>query len=154
MIKDTLKLSAHQNINIYDRSAKPYKKLIEESLLIKFEERGILLNSISIQVLDLSGRASTRLRIANINTIKQLVDCSENTLLNIPHVGITIVDEIKNKLNLYLTKELNKKYYKPFTTSKASESQQMKRTLAKENNPFLLFKGMSKLLQRLGYRNK
>ena len=108
MIRDKLIFSSHEVFHTNDKQTRPLRLLVEEPILTKLEEQKLQLSTISVKVLDLSGRASTRLKIADISTIEQLISCSENTLLNIPHVGITIVEEIKNKLNLYLSGELNK----------------------------------------------
>ena len=86
---------------------KPHAGIVEPSLLARLEGREAqfwaeLLHRISAKELGLSGRASSRLRIANISTIQQLIHCAQSDLLSITHPEISIAEEIKNKLNSYL----------------------------------------------------
>ena len=73
---------------------------------MQLEEQGIDLNAISAGWLDLSVRASKRLRTASIANLQQLIDCTRSDLLNIDGLGITTIEEIKDKLNACLSKML------------------------------------------------
>lgn len=89
-------------------SIEHHARIAKTSLLAQLETRGIQLNKISVQMLGLSERASKRLRTAKINTIQQLVNCAESDLLSIDGLGIITVEEIKSKLNSYLTNMLSR----------------------------------------------
>jgi DNA-directed RNA polymerase alpha subunit len=121
MIRDKLVPTVPEITRNHSKQTRSYKLLVDEALIAKLEEQKVQLNTVSVKVLNLSGRASTRLKIANINSIDQLINCSEYTLLNIPHVGITIVEEIKSKLNLYLSKELNNSNSRLFNRINAAD---------------------------------
>jgi len=153
MIRDKLVPTAREVTHNHNKYTKPYKLLVEETVLAKLEDKKIQLNTVSVKVLNLSGRASTRLKIANIGTIEQLVNCSENTLLNIPHVGITIVEEIKSKLNLYLSEEFNKRDSKLFNNNVADVKRSSHSSSIQES-PYSLPNVMSKLLKRLKHERK
>ena len=51
-----------------------------------------------IEDLDLSVRSYNCLKRAGIHSVRQLVECSENDLLNIRNFGAKSIEEVKDKL--------------------------------------------------------
>jgi len=76
--------------------------IVDKSLLARLEEVKAPLDSISVQVLGLSARGYNALKHANVDTIQQLIDHTENDLLSIPNIGVTTLGDIRNKLNSYI----------------------------------------------------
>lgn len=97
-------------VNLSSGHAKPltghHSEIAEPLLLTQVKDQGIDLNTTSVGWLDLSVRASKRLRTANIANLQQLVDCTEGDLLSIYGLGIITIEEIKDKLNACLRKTL------------------------------------------------
>ncbi len=85
---------------------KPLVGMVEAPLLARLEDENAPLDRISVQVLKLSARGYNALKNAAINTIQQLVDCTENDLLSIRNIGVTTLDDIRNKLNSYIATTL------------------------------------------------
>jgi DNA-directed RNA polymerase delta subunit len=76
--------------------------IVDESLLTILNEGETPLDRISVQVLGLSARGCNALKNANVNTIQQLIERAESDLLSIRNIGITTLNDIRNKLNSYL----------------------------------------------------
>jgi len=89
--------------------------LVNPSLLDKLQAKGVPINQISIQDLDLASTITYRLRMANLNTVLELASCTENDLINLPGIGIVWASEIKRKLNMYV-RMINVSESKPKTT--------------------------------------
>jgi len=83
------------------------KEMIEAPLLESLEHQGDPLDKISVEVLGLSEQELNELRIFNINTIQELINCAKSGFLSIPDLGITTIGEIKKKLNSYLSGRLS-----------------------------------------------
>lgn len=84
-------------------STKSHARIVDKSLLARLAEGKAPLDKISVQVLGLSARGYNALKNAKVNTIQQLIDRTESDLLRIPNIGVTTLDDIKNKLNYYLS---------------------------------------------------
>ncbi len=76
--------------------------MVEASLLARLEDEEAPLDRISVRVLGLSARGYNALKNANINTIQQLINRTESSLLSIRNIGVTTLDDIRNKLNSYI----------------------------------------------------
>jgi len=76
--------------------------IIDQRLLDRLDAEGILLDKISVDVLGLDNRQLRRLTATGIRDIRQLSNCTEKDLLNIPHFGNSTVGQVKAKLNSYL----------------------------------------------------
>jgi len=76
--------------------------IIDRCLLDRLDAEGIVLNKISVNVLGLDDRRLRRLTATGIRDIRQLSNCTEGDLLNIPHFGSSTVGQVKAKLNSYL----------------------------------------------------
>jgi hypothetical protein len=76
--------------------------IIDQCLLDRLDAEGILLDKISVDVLGLDNRQLRRLTAIGIRDIRQLSNCTEGDLLNIPHFGSFTVGQVKAKLNSYL----------------------------------------------------
>lgn len=76
--------------------------MVEASLLVRLADEETPLDSISVQVLGLSARANNALRRSNIESILELANCTESDLLSIRNIGITTLEEIRNKTNHYV----------------------------------------------------
>jgi len=72
-------------------------------LLARIADRGLNLSEMDVWPLYLGVRASKRLEAAGISTIQRLATSTEYDLLNIDGLGVTTLQEIKKKLNSYLT---------------------------------------------------
>ncbi len=81
--------------------------MVDARLLAMLEAKGVPLHEISVEVLGLSGRQSSRLSAVGIRNMQQLSNCSQSDLLSVPRFGISTVRQIKAKLNAYLTAILN-----------------------------------------------
>jgi hypothetical protein len=76
--------------------------IIDQCLLDRLDAEGILLDKISVDVLGLGDPKLRRLTSTGIRDIRQLSNCTEEDLLNIPHFGSFTVGQVKAKLNSYL----------------------------------------------------
>jgi len=86
--------------------------MVEAALLAQIEAQRAPLDRISVQVLGLSSRANNALERGNIDTIQRLINCTDNNLLTIRNIGITTLEEIRNKLYSYIHKMLRKADWK------------------------------------------
>jgi len=169
MIKEMLNPLTYQVTRMHPQASKPagknkgpsqlritksHRAIVDASLRARLESKEILLNTTSVQVLGLSGRAYTRLRIANINTVEQLINCTESTLLNIPHVGVTTAEEIKKKLNSYLVERLARNDLESHIKQGKANTEKVSIPSIQKGASFSLLKPIDKLLKRLGYRRK
>lgn len=99
---DISQFSGENNGSLLESMAECQIGIVDESLLVKLEEEKPPLDKISVKVLGLSSRGYNALKNSNINTIEQLIDCSENDLSSIRNIGITTLYDVKNKLNSYI----------------------------------------------------
>ena len=77
--------------------------LVEASLLSRIQGKQLTLQACDVRELGLTMRTLRRLRKAHINTLQDLVHCTESDVLYIPRVGTTTLEEIKVKLNARLS---------------------------------------------------
>jgi len=78
-------------------SKREYSKTDAQKLIEKAP-----LDRIDVQVLGLSARGYNTLRRMNIDTIQQLIDCTDKDLLSLRNMGVTTLADIGNKLNSYI----------------------------------------------------
>jgi RNA polymerase sigma factor (sigma-70 family) len=83
-------------------------QLADISLINHVRDRGIDLNKIGINVLELTPAVSASLRSANIRTLEQLSICPRNTLLHLRSIGIGRLAQIEKDLNSLLKSMLTK----------------------------------------------
>jgi DNA-directed RNA polymerase alpha subunit len=83
------------------------RMIIEASLLAKIKAKGLPLQEYNIEALGLTTRTAKRLRMAHINTVQDLVNCTESDMLYIPRVGVATLENIKSKLRAYLSMNVN-----------------------------------------------
>lgn len=76
--------------------------IVDEFLLERLKHQHIALSKIDIAMLDFSARARNVLRRADIHTLAQLSNCTQNKLLNLPQLGKTTYGEIETKLHAFL----------------------------------------------------
>jgi len=81
--------------------------MVEASLLLRLTDEETPLDSISVQVLGLSARANNALGRSNIESILELANCTESDLLSIRNIGLTTLEEIRNKTNHYIKNMLS-----------------------------------------------
>ena len=81
--------------------------MVDARLLAMLEAKGVPLHEISVEVLGLSGRQSSRLSAVGIRNMQQLSNCSQSDLFSVPRFGVSTVGRIKAKLNSYLRAILN-----------------------------------------------
>jgi len=75
--------------------------------LKKYPPQGrIPLDKLSTKVLGLSTRAYRALRNVNINTLQQLIDCTESDLLRVYGLEVTTANQIKTRLDSYVVARL------------------------------------------------
>ena len=72
--------------------------LEEDSIFVEIDESDNGNLDTPIEDLDLSVRAYNCLKRQGVNTIGQLVECSENDLLNVRNFGAKSIEEVKDKL--------------------------------------------------------
>lgn len=82
--------------------------LVEASLLSRIKGKESILQVYYVSELGLTLRTLRRLRKAHINTLKDLVHCTESDVLYILRVGTTTLEEIKGKLNARLSMILSR----------------------------------------------
>jgi len=70
----------------------------EDSIFVEIDETDNGRLDTPIEDLDLSVRAYNCLKRQGVNTIGQLVECSENDLLNVRNFGAKSIEEVKDKL--------------------------------------------------------
>lgn len=70
----------------------------EDSIFVEIDESDNGHLDTPIEDLDLSVRAYNCLKRQGVNTIGQLVECSENDLLNVRNFGAKSIEEVKDKL--------------------------------------------------------
>jgi len=85
---------------------KSYSGIAHKLLLEKLKNEKPPIDKIGVQVLGLSARGYNALKNANINTIQKLIDCPRSDLVSIRNVGVTTLDDIRNKLNSYINTTL------------------------------------------------
>ena len=83
----------------YEKSGLPLKKFFNTSGML-YKELGLKdkLLEMTIEELDLSVRSYNCLKRAGIHSVRQLVEFSENDLLNIRNFGAKSIEEVKDKL--------------------------------------------------------
>jgi hypothetical protein len=82
-------------------------KLLNESLIDQLKDRKIDLDKIRIECLGLSTRAINALKIHNINTVFELINCPDNRILSMRNLGQTSLNKIKEKLSFFIEYLLN-----------------------------------------------
>lgn len=83
--------------------AKRSAPMVDARLLAMLEAKGVPLHEISVEVLGLGSRRARKLSAVGIRNMQQLSNCSESDLLSVPRFGVFTVEQIKAKLNSYLT---------------------------------------------------
>lgn len=77
--------------------------IVDPDLQPFLEDEGHLFRGIGVQVLGLDGSTSRRLKGARIYRVLELCYCSEDDLLHVRGIGRARLEEIRRKLNSYLT---------------------------------------------------
>lgn len=72
----------------------------EESIFVEYDGTDTGRLETTIEDLDLSVRAYNCLKRQGVNTIGQLVQCTENDLLNVRNFGAKSIEEVKEKLKM------------------------------------------------------
>ena len=83
-------------LGLYEKSM-PNTLSWEEKLKV-VKEAGFDYLEMSIDELELSVRSYNCLKRASIHSVRQLVEFSENDLLNIRNFGVKSIEEVKDKL--------------------------------------------------------
>ncbi len=83
-------------------TTKSHVGMVEASLLARLEEGKAPLDRISIYLLGLNARGYNALQGVGINTVQQLIECTESYLLRRRNIGVTTLDDIRYKLNSYI----------------------------------------------------
>jgi len=96
-----------QGHSLVRRLTKRPAPMVDARLLAMLEAKGVPLHEISVEVLGLSGRQSSRLSAVGIRNMQQLSNCSQSDLFSVPRFGVSTVGRIKAKLNSYLRAILN-----------------------------------------------
>lgn len=78
--------------------------ILSKPLLEELQVKAEYLKETNISVLSLSVRSSNGLRRNGIDTIYKLIHCSERDLFRIRNIGVTCVEEIKDKINNFINK--------------------------------------------------
>lgn len=72
----------------------------EESIFVEYDGADTSRLETTIEDLDLSVRAYNCLKRQGVNTIGQLIQCTENDLLNVRNFGAKSIEEVKEKLKM------------------------------------------------------
>jgi len=123
--------------------------MVEASLLARLEDEKAPLDRISVQVLGLSARGYNALKNSTIDTIQRLINRTESDLLKIRNVGITTLEEIKDKLNSYLTSMLGRSDWESEIPGDSFIKEKQTTSVVQERSPYSLPEAFARLLERI-----
>jgi len=123
--------------------------MVEASLIARLEDEEAPLDSVSVRVLRLSARAHNALKTSNIETIQQLVNRTDRNLLNIRNIGITTLEEIKDRLNSYLVRMSNRSDWELEIPGDSFIKEKQTTSVVQERSPYSLPEAFARLLERI-----